>query len=540
MKRNILHLIIALHLGICLTGCRDFLEEYSQNKVYVKTAEDLNELLVGNGYMITYRTSSGPTYGMSLMTNTVSAPYFPMIHVMDDDSEEDMLLKESGGPSFTATDASTMNLLGAYHRWEKYPSVDGNLNPVADLNWERLYKHISILNVIIASEEKIIEEEGNSELLERVIGESYFLRAGYYFLLANVYGQPYAKATASLDYSVPLKTSEAIEDKYFTRDNTEKVFNQIVTDLNNAARYLKDKTPKNIHHPGYAAAQAMLSRVYLYMEQYENAVTAAEEVEKMSYRLLNLNAGEPAKGFASGESPEIIFSQGANIIPCVFGGDDWGQQPGGWNYGVANGFKASQDLITSYEEGDLRPSVFFYISQVQGNYIPLKCKISTIEGGSDSDIVSDNFSIRYGEVILNKAEALAILGKDKEACTALNSLRENRFEQSMYKAVSKSGEDLVKYVRKERCWELCFEGLRWFDLRRYAVNSQYPFTKIIRHPHLLYNAGDKSFYVGGNYELGEYQYEKSTYVLPIPAEEIEYNNGSLTNAERPERTLKLQ
>lgn len=57
---------------------------------------------------------------------------------------------------------------------------------------------------------------------------------------------------------------------------------------------------------------------------------------------------------------------------------------------------------------------------------------------------------------------------------------------------------------------------------------------------MLYNAGDKSFYVGGNYELGEYQYEKSTYVLPIPAEEIEYNNGSLTNAERPERTLKLQ
>jgi len=112
MKRNILQLFIALLLGICLTGCSDFLEEYSQNKVYVKTAEDLNELLVGNGYMITYRTSLGPTYGMSLMTNTVSAPYFPMIHVMDDDSEEDMLLKESGGPSFTATDASTMNLLG--------------------------------------------------------------------------------------------------------------------------------------------------------------------------------------------------------------------------------------------------------------------------------------------------------------------------------------------------------------------------------------------------------------------------------------------
>ncbi len=540
MKVNILHSIVALYLGLSLTGCSDFLEEYSQNKIYAKTAEDLNELLVGNCYMTTYRTTPTPTSSMSLITNSVSAPYFPMIHVMDDDSEEDMLLKESGGPTFTASDYSAMNFLGAYHRWEKYPSVDGNSNPVDDLNWERIYKHISILNVIIATEGKVIEEEGNSELLERVIGESYFLRAAYYFLLANVYGQPYAKATAASDYSVPLKITEAIEDKYFTRDNTEKVFNQIVEDLNDAARLLKDKTPKNIHHPGYAATEAMLSRVYLYMEQYENAVKAAEEVEKMSYSLLDLNVGEPTKGFASGESPEMIFSQGSNIIPCVFGGDDWGQQPGWWNYGVANGFKASEDLIASYEEGDLRPGIFFYVSKVQGNHIPLKCKIDMSDGATDADFVSDNFSIRFGEVLLNKAEALAMLGKDNEACTTLNNLRKNRFEYNMYSEVSKSGEELVNFVRNERRLELCFEGHRWFDLRRYAVNSLYPYSKTIKHPHLQYNAGDNSYYVGGYYELGEYKDEKATYVLPIPTEEIEFNNGSLTNAERPERTLKVE
>lgn len=511
-----------------MSGCSDFLEEYSQNKVYAETAEDLNELLVGNCYMLLFNYSAYP------FAFSFSNSYFPMLHVMDDDVEEDVAV--NGNFDFSAADASAINSLGAFYRWERLPFVDAAANPLEDVHWSRLYEHISILNVIISYEEKVIEKEGNSELLETVMGEAYFLRASYYFLLANVYGQPYCAATAGEDYSVPLKITEYIEDKYFTRDNCADVFNQIVADLEQASRYLADKTPKNIHRAGYAAAQAMLSRVCLHMERYEEAIAAAEEVEGMAYSLLDLNLGVPESGFTCASSPEIIFSQGANFMKMVCGGDEWGNSPGGWNYGVACGFKASQDLISCYEVGDLRLGNFFNISTVGGNYIPSKYTGDTSPVDAD-EVVSDLFSIRYGEVLLNKAEALAMLGRDNEACETLNELRENRIASAYYEPVTMGGEELIQFVREERRRELCFEGHRWFDLRRYAVNSTHPYTKVIDHAHYMLNAGSNTYYRAGYYRLNEYSQEEATYVLPIPNYEIEYNNGSLTNAERTDRAM---
>lgn len=34
-----------------------------------------------------------------------------------------------------------------------------------------------------------------------------------------------------------------------------------------------------------------------------------------------------------------------------------------------------------------------------------------------------------------------------------------------------TGQDLVDYIRQERRLELCYEGFRWFDLRRYGMPS---------------------------------------------------------------------
>lgn len=41
--------------------------------------------------------------------------------------------------------------------------------------------------------------------------------------------------------------------------------------------------------------------------------------------------------------------------------------------------------------------------------------------------------------------------------------------------------ELVNFIRSERRRELCFEGHRWPDLRRYAVNTKYPLETTIRH-----------------------------------------------------------
>ncbi|MFR7808152.1 MAG: hypothetical protein ACLU4N_02005 [Butyricimonas faecihominis] len=70
-----------------LTGCSDFLEEDSKENTYATSCSDLNELLVGSGYM-----EHQVAYNNTKFTiKTASGPYFPWLHVMDDDVEEVVL-----------------------------------------------------------------------------------------------------------------------------------------------------------------------------------------------------------------------------------------------------------------------------------------------------------------------------------------------------------------------------------------------------------------------------------------------------------------
>ena len=83
MKKYIL-LIWVVACGL-LTGCDDFLEEHSNDNAYATTCKDLNELLIGNGYMKYYVSRANLS---SLSVNTKNGPYFPWLLVMDDDAEE--------------------------------------------------------------------------------------------------------------------------------------------------------------------------------------------------------------------------------------------------------------------------------------------------------------------------------------------------------------------------------------------------------------------------------------------------------------------
>ena len=93
--------------------------------------------------------------------------------------------------------------------------------------------------------------------------------------------------------------------------------------------------------------------------------------------------------------------------------------------------------------------------------------------------VSDNFLFRTAEAYLNGAEAAAMRGDEGTAHSLLKTLRDNRLKNSG--AITASGADLIAFIRDERQRELCLEGHRWFDLRRYTVCEQYPWSKSYRH-----------------------------------------------------------
>jgi hypothetical protein len=76
--------------------------------------------------------------------------------------------------------------------------------------------------------------------------------------------------------------------------------------------------------------------------------------------------------------------------------------------------------------------------------------------------------IRYGEVLLNYAEACIALGQDDEARTYINMIRRRAYMPN----VTESGDALRDRYRNERRIELAYEGHRFFDVRRWMIGPE--------------------------------------------------------------------
>lgn len=113
----------------------------------------------------------------------------------------------------------------------------------------------------------------------------------------------------------------------------------------------------------------------------------------------------------------------------------------------------------------------------------------------------------------------------------IQTLRENRYATGTLPDLNDEGDALVEFVRNERRLELCFEGHRWFDIRRYAV-SKVPMTKEIRHPHWESNTVTSSYEIDRYYVLKPYSEDRSNYVMSIPQKELMLNEGTMVNNER--------
>ena len=113
----------------------------------------------------------------------------------------------------------------------------------------------------------------------------------------------------------------------------------------------------------------------------------------------------------------------------------------------------------------------------------------------------------------------------QNAMDDINMIRRNRFTPETYKELTAaSQENVITAVRDERRMELCFEGHRWFDLRRWDRPSiTHTFTPDVKNPTVL-----------ETYVLEE---NDPAYTLPIP-EEVYERDTDIENISRPVRNPK--
>ena len=507
MKKMKRYLILILCV-LLFNSCGKFLEEFSQDLAYAESCADLDEILIGNGYMEQPEGfAKASIYGNG---------YYPYIHVMDDDVIMTVFKKDG------VTDLiNEMVPYKNFYDWSDQLTINPKTDEEwEDKDWEKMYSHIAYLNVIIAHVKKFTHD--SVEIRNRIEGEARFLRGAYYYLLTNLYANPYVKESASSDMGVPLNLTEDIVDEYYKRNSMEECYRVIVEDLKVAADKLKGVTQPTIYRVNELAARILLSRVYLYMGEWQLALDecqkalALEGVELMD--LKSFQGREKERYVLDNKNPEIVFTQGYSATNTFY--DQM-------SYFCICTFGGSEDLISLYNRfeeqqiKDLRLDAFF---EVIGDE---QYKMSKV-----GEKVYDCFVIRSAELYLNKAEAEAMLDK-AEAIQTIKTLLNNRFEGGIPDIDGLSGKDLVSFIRDERRRELCFEAHRWFDLRRYAVSPKYPEKKSIRH-----TAYDIKGKLEGDYVLKPYG-EDPAWVLPIPGYEIVYNQGNLVdNPQRVERELE--
>ena len=516
-------------LGIfCITlllgSCSSFLEEYSQDLSKVESYTDLDEVLLGEAYLPVGRIWSANSM------RQVENKYFQTAHYMSDELTV-----------FSWDDRGDINgvqdEMFGWHTWQQDVGLnaEGSSRNAEDEDWNKAYHCINICNMVIdAIDEQHAANEEQKLEKSRIKGEAHFLRALYYFTLVNMYGKPYSPENLSAP-SIPIKLSPVVEDKEYTTNTVGETYNQILKDLDEADTCLINTTIKNRpYRADITAVYLLKSRTYLYMQNWKKAYEYAQKALAKNDNLLDLNTLSSGSGdVLTKSSPETIFSMGGHLLASSI------YQQRRFSYGkwvACPVYTISDDLVSAFREGenDLRMQYYIMKDIIGGGWdftgymnAWVFKKVAGWENLGYKE-VSDQFLFRTAEAYLNAAEAAAYMGEEGIARTLLKALRDKRLINSTMP--TESGESLVTLIREERQCELCLEGHRWYDLRRYLVCEKYPYSKTITHYYT-------SFDYNGPLYTKRYMLETNdpAYTLALPKEVLDFQNNLGTN-HRPTRT----
>ena len=252
----------------------------------------------------------------------------------------------------------------------------------------------------------------------------------------------------------------------------------------------KDKATQpdrfRLHRASAEAAGVLLSRTLLYMQRWAEAEQAAKRVvESPRVKLAALTDFQAGKPFLTRNNPEVLFSQGANYVAA--------QDKGTSLTGAPGDFCVTRELYDSYVDTDVRKQVFFSVNGLSDS-ISLSNKYERVTGENH---ISDGFLLRAAD----------------------------------YSPTPLSGKALVDEIRAERRRELCFEGQRWFDLRRYAVNTVQPLKKNVVHAFNAYS-NSNAFLTTHTFVLPA---GDPAYTFSIPLSVIEFDKVPMPNNIRPKR-----
>ena len=385
--------------------------------------------------------------------------------------------------------------------------------------WSTHYERIRRENEFLRDAPKYREKFGEKWMDTR-IAEVRFCRAYAYYLLCRVYG------------GVILRTEvDGPEQNDKARSTEADCWDFIIEELKDLAPQLpqgnKTENGDNWDDANYGratqqAAYGLLSRVALFAERWDVAAQAARDVEKCGGALDLTGYANVFNGDLK-SNKEILFGVDFEQDVITHRYDAYVRPSGDakalGTSALYSVFFPTSELADSYEMADGTPFSWethgsdpytgreprFYATILYNGASWMGRTIESYVGGADGFKEYENSKsanttvtgyylrkylkdgdkswitaysaqtcilIRYAEVLLNKAEALAELSWDQNSVEALQALNDVRGRVGLPSRQTASKEEFMEFVRHERMVELAGEGFRYWDLRRWRLAEE--------------------------------------------------------------------
>lgn len=401
--------------------------------------------------------------------------------------------------------------------------------------WNGLYNGIYRANLAIS---KIPEIAFDETLKNRFIAEARFLRALFYYNLADFYGgAPIIKEIIELGAELPA------------RNTREEVLNFVISECTEAASYLPasyDASDKGRVTQG--AALTLKTKAYLLGNKFSEAANTAKQVMDLGkYQLYN-NYGDMFTSIAAENNSEVIFDiqyagpglgEGNLMDKFIAPNNSYGK---GWNhmqptidmvnsYEMANGKMITDpgsgyDAANPYTNRDPRLAATIitpgstwkgmaYTSiKTDGasyylGYLPRKY-VLTVDGYANGDSPLNFILFRYADVLLMYAEAKnEVDGPVAEVYSAINLVRARPGVNMPPVPAGKTQNEMREIIRHERRIELAFEGIYYSDIRRWGI------AKVLNNGFVIRKINGQL--------LETRAFVDAFYLWPVPQAEIDLN-----------------
>lgn len=342
--------------------------------------------------------------------------------------------------------------------------------------WTQAYQVIAVTNDVIAAIDNVSVSNSEIGKRDKIKGEALFIRALMYFDLLRAYSREPNHLVNNFDLGVPLvinPVSTMGSEAFPARNTIYDVWTQIESDLNDAFTSLQNNDADNFPQRVTSyAAKALLSRAYLYESKWQDAIEATTWV--IDQHKPTLYTGDYKDLYTNGVESifELTYSAaaalGSSSLHSIYSTiDDGYRDDDGFGDGQGSGYGEliiANNLLSQFETGDKRLEMTRK-AYFGGAPVWWTTKFNSWQGTFGQDNIP---VIRISEMYLIRAEAsLNIASPDYTV--ARNDIDAIRTARGL-SATTASNATLAAAVQKERRLELCFEGHRFFDLKRQGMD----------------------------------------------------------------------